>query len=39
VLETEVPEGTTGLEFLVLMLAVGAAFGILFLLRRVLGLE
>ena len=38
-LGTEIPKGTTGLEFLVLMLAICAAFGMLFLLRRVLGLE
>jgi hypothetical protein len=37
-LEVEIPDGTTGLEFLVLMLGVGAAFGMLFLLRRILGL-
>jgi hypothetical protein len=34
----ELPSGTTGLEFLILMLGLGLAFGMLMLLRRVLGL-
>jgi len=37
-LEFEILDGTTGLEFLILMVTIGAAFGMLFLLRRVLGL-
>ncbi len=37
-LEIEVPDGTTGLELLVLILGVSAAFGMLFLLRGILGL-
>jgi hypothetical protein len=38
-LEFEIPDGTTGLEFLILIVTIGAAFGMLFFLRRVLGLD
>jgi hypothetical protein len=37
-LEFEIPDGTTGLEVLILMVTIGAACGMLFLLRRALGL-
>jgi hypothetical protein len=35
----ETPDGTTALELLILVLAIGTSFGMLFLLRRVLGLS
>ena len=37
-LVVEIPDGMTGLELLVLMSGLGAAFGMLILLRRILGI-
>lgn len=38
-LDFEIPDGTTGLEFLILTVTIGGGFGMLSLLRRALGLE